>query len=185
MITIVQNDFACIGQIAKHCDLPKLCIAIEEAKMFDLMPLLCNEMYFDVDANWTATTYANLINGGQYVGCNNKQSFHFGLKKVLIYYAYSRYILINGFNDSPNGLVSKTNDFSIPTPLKELQTFSDKYRNMGFDAWQSVQKYLCKNKETFTKFDATNCDCECDCTECKPQTKKHFGIKIKTLSKYD
>jgi hypothetical protein len=180
MITITQADFSFIGQIAKHCDLPKLNIAIEEAKIFDLMPLLCTNLYLDIDTKWLQPTYSLLVNGGQYVGCNEKKDFHLGIKKVLIYYAYSRYILINGFNDTANGMVQKTNEFSIPTPLKELQAYSDKYRNMGFDTWKGVKKYLCKNKDTFTEFD--NSDCQCDCG-CDSKTKKQYSMKARIVSK--
>jgi hypothetical protein len=183
MINIVQSDFNCIGQIAKHCDLPKLCIAIEEAKIFDLNGLLCDEMYLDINENWSVFLYENLINGGEFIGCNDKKSFHLGIKKVLIYYAYSRYILLNGFNDTANGMVQKTNEFSIPTPLKELQAFADKYRNMGFSAWRGVERYLCKNKYIFNKFSSENCKCEC--TECDPHTTKITGFKSQIISKYD
>ena len=39
---INQSDFDCIGQVAKHCDLQKLCVAINEAQDFDLSELFCD-----------------------------------------------------------------------------------------------------------------------------------------------
>jgi hypothetical protein len=181
---ITQNDFNCIGQVAKHCDLTKLCIAIEESQNFDLMPLICPDFYNDLVTNIANPFYNNLWNGGQYIGCNGKTEIHFGLKKVLVYYSYSRYILINAYNDTANGLVQKQNEYSIPTPLKELQAFSDKYRNMGKDAFELTLKYLCKNKDIFTKFESTKCGCECDCNDCKGgETKKQFGIRTYIIEK--
>lgn len=180
---ITQNDFSCIGLIAQHCDLPKLCIAIEEAKIFDIMPLTCDSFFFDIETNLTNVSYQNLWNGGFYLGCNNKQQFNQGLKKAFVFYAYSRYVLINGFNDTAVGMVQKTNEFSIPKPYNEIKAFSDKYRTMGFDAWESVKKYLCTNKDLFINFEAVNCKCEC--TDCDGATKKNYDSTSKIISKYD
>lgn len=179
---ITQQDFNCIGQVAVHCDIPKLCIAIQEAQIFDLLPLLCADFYKDIVDNINNASHSDLWNGSSFIGCNSKTEIHFGLKRVLVYYAYSRYILLNSYNDTPNGLVQKQNEFSIPTPLKEIQAFSDKYRNMAKDAFDLTLKYLCKNKETFTKFDATKCHCSCE--SCNGgTTKKQFGIRTYIIEK--
>lgn len=185
-MNLEQEDFACIAQIARHCDNDKLCIAVDEAWLFDLSPLLC-DFVMDVEDNWDTATepWNTLINGGEYEGCSGHTKRHKGLKTVLVYYAYARYVMLNGFNDSPNGMVQKkTNQFSLPKPMKEVEMFSDKYRSMGYYLWQQVEAYLCLNQDEFTGYDACNCKpCGCNgCCNSKTQARG-YGFNGSNVSK--
>lgn len=188
---LLPEDFECIGNVAKHCDLQKLCIATEEARIFDLIPLFCFDFVADILENWNVTPktegyekYRDLICGGNYTH-DGKTYLNMGLKSVWVYYSYARYLLINQFNDTANGTVTKQNEFSIPTPLKEITDFSNKYRAMGREAFESVQAYLCRNKEDFPKFNDCNCRLDCGCSGACGcgKTKKMTGFKFKTISK--
>lgn len=217
---ISKTDFACIGDVAAHCDTNKLCIAINEAQDFDLAQLFGDE-WVDVlaifdEVNDYQTAYAaylielaaceadpecttppeapvppddydikqNLICGGEFTTCNDKTRLHKGVKNMLVYYSYSRYLIINGMSDTAAGTVKKTNEWSLPTPLKELQNFADKYRNMGYESFKQIQDFLCVSRESFTWFDACNCkSCKCGCG-CGGQTKaKGYGFKSGNISK--
>ena len=157
MALLSRCDFTGIGDIANHCDLNKLNIAINEAADFDMEGLYC-DLWDDIIENWDSTEedWRNLIDGGNYQGCNRTRK-HQGIKRVWAYYAYSRYILINGFNDTPSGMVAKTNQFSIPTPLKELQAYSDKYRNMAKVSYERTNGFLCINSVVFDNFNTYDC----------------------------
>ena|SRR5690554_3043077 len=188
---LTQSDFVGVGQVAKHCDLEKLNQAILEAEDFDLSNLFC-DFWTDIVQDWIFTEDSGipdedwdlLINGGTFEGCNGKEKRMMGVKKVLVYYAYSRYIILNGFNDTPSGMVQKTNEFSMPTPLKELQAYSDKYRNMGLEAYKGVENYLCLNRDIWISFQAENCKrCGCNGTCGKGTTNKGFGFKAGNISK--
>lgn len=188
---ISQSDFACVGLIAKHCDLQKLCIATEEAKTFDIIPLFCFDFVRDILDNWNLQSsdenflkYKNLICGGNY-SANDKLHQNLGFKKVWIYYSYARYLLVNQFNDTANGMVSKENEWSNQIPMADIRDLSNKYRNMGKAAFESLQGYLCANKESFPKFDGCNCALSCGCSgSCNcGKTKKLTGIKFSTVTK--
>ena len=209
---ISQSDFDCVGLVASHCDLKKICIATEESKVFDIIPLFCFDFVNDILENWNIppTTpnpdfidientpdeleeipnpdfekYQKLICGGNYTDNKGRQHFNMGFKKVWIYYAYARYILINQVNDTANGTVRKQNDWSVPTPLKEVNDISNKYRNMGKAAFESVQEFLCQNQVDYPKFDACNCKKQCGCSgKCTcGKTKKMTGFKFSTVRK--
>lgn len=205
---IEQSDFDCVGQVAKHCDLPKLCIAINEAQDWDLEPLFCDFWNNIIQISKEIDDYlnqlkiyeecvenegedcempiepenyelkVNLLCGGSFEGCKGIKS-HKGVKRILTYYSYARYVILNGFNDTPNGLVGKTNDFAIPTPLNELKSFSNKYKDMGYESFKQTKDFLCRNKDVFG-FDS--CDCKpCGCADgcCDSRTKiKSFKSKI-------
>lgn len=189
--SLTQDDFSCIGNVARHCDLSKLCIAVEESKTFDIIPLFCYEFVADVLEKWGLgeddadyEKYTKLINGGDYV-VGSKSYYNIGLKRVWVYYAYARYLLINQFNDTANGTVQKTNEFSIPTSIKEVTDFSNKYRRMGKEAFLSVQGYLCRNSNDFPLFDTCNCKMDCGCSgTCNcGKTKKLTGFKFRKVSR--
>lgn len=184
MINITAQDFNCIGNIAKHCDLPKLCIAIDEAKHFDLVPLFCFDFLNSIiNSEESTPEITTLINGGEFVNCNGKTEYCHGVKRVWVYFAYARYLLINRLNDTPNGVVGKINEWSVPTPIQEVTDFSNKYRRMGKEAFKSVEKYLCTNKEHFPKFNAKTCK-DCGCDDCEDgQTKKLTGVNFTMIKR--
>lgn len=202
-----QSDYNSIGIVATHCDTRKLTIAENEALNFDLKELYCDfwndlvTMWEEViayqialaecEANPECTTpptepdnytyKLNLLNGGTYLNCGGKERRFEGVKKVLAYYSYSRYIILNGFNDTPTGVVHKTNEFSLPTPVKDLQAFADKYRNMGFASFKDTVGYLCANRDYFTWTDCKLCGC--GCSKCSGTIAKGYGLKGRTITK--
>lgn len=184
-ITITQADFIGVGQVATHCDLPKLAIAIEEAVLFDLQPLLCN-LFGAVDANWTQAEgpYADIIAPKSYENCAGFITNHLGLRKVLVYFAYARYLIINPFDDTPNGHVTKSNDFSFAKPLAEIKAFSSKYKNMARTSMEKVDAYILKNSTDYLGYDLSEikgCGCNGSCGT-KSNTRGH-GLRSKTIRK--
>lgn len=187
MLELRPTDFEMVGQVAAHCDVGKLNIAIREAIVFDLEDIFC-DFWRDIEINWKSTerNWRDLIDGSEYLGCNGKVTRHQGVKKAVIYYAYARYLIINGFNDTATGTVQKTNDFSIPKPLKEIQAFSDKYRNMGRRILQGSKNFLCLNREDFEGFNDRECaGCGCDGSCGSGSNTKGFGIKSKNIGRWD
>jgi hypothetical protein len=208
-ISLEQSDFDCVGQIAIHCDLPKLCIAINESRDFDLSNLFCDwssiaDIWEQVQEYQTALaeceadpdcttppvepddydTKLALICGGNYTTCSGKVKKHFGVKRLWVYYAYSRYLLINEFNDSPVGNKTKTNDFSLPKSLKEIELFADKYRTMGYDSYKQTEHFICANKTVFESFNLCDCkSCGCGDENCGFTKAKGYGIRGRNISK--
>lgn len=211
---VQQSDFKCVGDVAVHCDLSKLCIAINEAEEFDLSSLFCDFWPTIVKINTEVSEYKtllaaynkciadeepdcivpnvpenyeiknSLINGGNYTSCNGKTKNHLGVKRILVYYSYARYCIINNFNDTPNGAVSKTNDFSIPKSIKELESFSNKYRTMGFESYKKTLDFICHNKEVFTDTNCLDCEiCGCDCDKCGVTKAKGYGIRGRNITR--
>lgn len=182
---VEQKDFDCVGEVAIHCDPKKLCIAIDEAESFDLANLFC-DFWPDIVEMFKSDERSEveelLIEGGDYEGCNGKTKHHYGIRRILVYYAYARYCLINNFNDTPNGSVSKTNDFSIPKSIKELEYFSEKYRNMGYESFKRTLDFICHNRDSFEGAKCLDCKiCGCGCDACGGTKAKGFGYRSKNI----
>lgn len=212
---VTQKDFKCVGLLAQHCNLEKLDIAIDEAKQFDIISLFCFDFVNDVLENWSKAlkkvdnpdydrtqpesisnpllidnpsfdqNYFNLIFGGTYLDRHSKTQQNLGFLRIWVYYSYARYKLINQYNDTANGTVGKQGEFSFTTPLGEITAFSNKYRAMGKEAYQSLLGYLCLNKVLFPKFDDCNCKNTCGCSgSCScGKTKKITGVKFSTIKR--
>lgn len=214
-ILLEKSDFACVGQLANHCNKEKLCIAISEAQEFDVSKLFCDfwdEILFIWDEinnyhialkSYEACILAggtdcempiipenydlkiNLLCGGTFVSCGEKQRRHLGVKRILVYYSYARYLILNEFNDTVNGNVKKTSDFALQQDQRALKDFADKYRSMGYDSFKKTINFLCVNKSLF-EFNHKDCNKGCGCghDECKGGTKaKGYGFKSTIISK--
>lgn len=207
---IEQSDFDCIGDVAKHCDLKKLCIAINEASDFDMPDMLCDfwaqglAIIEEVKEYQAAVIACEadpecvtppvvpdnydekilLVCSGSFTACNGRVKSQHGLVRAWVYYAYSRYIVLNGFNDTPNGQVQKTNEWSIPKPLKEVQSFADKYRSMAYETLKKVLQYARTEDTIFTELplpEKLSCKCGggCDTSE----GTKGYGSRSRIITK--
>lgn len=191
---IAVADFAGVGLLARHCSLDKLAIAIEQAKQFDLTPLFCYDLIYDALENWeldeinpNKDKYNKLINGCDYVDFNGKRQYNAGIKNVWVNYAYSRYLLINHYNDTASGTVKKDFDFSVGATLAEVKDISNSYKNMGKIAYEGVHSFLCNNQSEYPLFDGCNCTLSCGCSgKCTcGKTKKTTGLNIINIDKYN
>ena len=194
-IFLQPSDFGCVGLITKSCDISKLCIAINESKEFDMEPIFCYDFFDEVLTKWKNLpesdlseedqNYKNLIYGSTYLS-NGKTKKHLGIKKLWTYYAYAKYVVINAHNDSPNGLTTKQNDWSMPVPLKEINSISARYSNMAKETLLNIKEYLCLNKEKFSKFDDCECRLQCGCTgacSCDGKPKRISGFKFRSVGR--
>ena len=169
------DDFK-IVEIAQHCDWDKLNIAIDDALKFDL-PGITEEYYglildaFNKEVNKVSSEFSDnfstdfdtddLINGTNYK-CGNRTINFLGLKDMLVYYSYANYLMNSTMNDSGIGFVKKTDQFSVPTPLKDIKEFVNSYRNRGYAIFKQLKKYVCHIPELANEYNLSlNCDCGC------------------------
>lgn len=199
-MNLLPQQYNCIGILAKHCDLSKLCVAENEASNFDLAELFCDfwieieqidtevKAYDDTPepkptppVNYTEKKI--LLDGGTYTDCGGKLRPFEGIYKTMAYYSYARYVMLNGFNDTATGLVQKTNEFSIPIDQKALNNFSDKYRNMGLISFERTQRYICKNIDIFDYSHCPKDKCGCGSDKCGGTKAKGYGFKSRNVNR--
>lgn len=208
-----QLDYKGIGVVAFHCDKSKLEVAENHALQYDLSQLYCSfwgdivEIWDEINTFEAALAACaadpgcivpptppenyilklGLINGGTYVNCAGKTRTQTGVRTVLVNYSYARYVILNGFNDTSTGVVSKTDPFTIPKTIKELEQFADMYRNMGKITFENTLHFLCANKNTFGFFNTGECDYNCGCgcnnNDCGGTQAKGYGLKSSNIRK--
>lgn len=199
-MNLLPQQYNCIGILAMHCDLSKLCVAENEASNFDLAELFCDFWVEIEQINTEIIAYDNseepkppipdnytekkaLLDGGNYTDCGGKLRPFEGIYKIMAYYSYARYVMLNGFNDTSTGLVQKTNEFSIPIDQKALNNFADKYRNMGLISFERTQRYICQNTNIFDYTHCTKDKCGCGSDKCGGTKAKGYGFRSSNVNK--
>lgn len=110
VLLIDIDDIRNFKGISKNTDIPKkLEPHIQDAQLFDLKGVLGNEMYWDLVADLGASPalqkYANLWNEATWTFSGHTYK-HLGLKSVLCFWAYARYMAENNETDSALGLIN-------------------------------------------------------------------------------
>ena len=118
---------------------------ITEAQRFDLLPILGQELYWDLINDFTASPslveYGDLFNGSEYT-ISGKTFKHEGLKPALIYFTYARYRMNANEEETAGGLVTKNNPYSEPASEKTIARRVDQARSAAFAYMEPVIKFL-------------------------------------------
>lgn len=104
----------------------KLNFCIDEAQKYDVAPFLGDTLYILMEADFSTGSpqfseqkYSDLFNGCDYTYAQRTHR-HGGIKAMLIYYAFSRYVSNSNVNHTAFGLVDKINDHSTGVSKETL-----------------------------------------------------------------
>lgn len=154
---IVKADFAPHVQLAEHMEYDRFMEPhVLNAQLYDLRPVLGDPLYVDLVKNRASSPYTALIAGGEYT-YNGKTYFFQGLKKVLAHFAYSRYCIRNGVQDTASGLVRKKNEFSDAIDVKESSRESEYHKQLAVAALNDVMDYIRRNIASFPLYSSSDC----------------------------
>lgn len=200
-LLIQKEDFDCIGQVSKHCNWDQLSIFIREQQNLSLLPKVGQCVYdklLKYCEGWCLGTNNSVVEaqvlkhlfiGGRYTACDGTSKVHFGLKRMLVHWAYGAYVYRHGLIDTPFGVVQKVNQDSIPADLKYLEKINVEQRNNAEYYWQLTRDYLCSVRDSEILADCNICDCisDCLCNTCtgKGMTKQRRGMRFSNVSKFD
>jgi hypothetical protein len=142
-LLITRSDIAKYKQISKTPHDDKLNEQILDAQMLDIAPLLGERLYNKL-LNKT-DSYTDLLEGVTYV--HDSENYQcYGLKMVICYYAYARYIMFSSVIDTPFSVVEKLNDNSRPVEAAAKKTIYNLNREAANQIWSNVSNYLTRTK---------------------------------------
>lgn len=124
---------------------------ILEAQEFSIRPFLSDEFYEElitqIKSGTPSAEYDDLFNGSKWVS-GSKTYTNPGLKVVLVYYAYSRYLNRANTNSTAFGMVEKNNPDSTPITDKRLGSLISQAES-GAQAYENrVKEFLdCNSKD--------------------------------------
>ncbi len=155
MRLITKSDIIEIRQISKSVTENVINNFIDEAQLLDLKPLLGEALYQGIMLN--VSNYQELLNETSYT-YNGTETTSCGLKRVLIFYAYARYIMNGSVTDTPFGMVEKLFQDGKNTERiskKELYKYN---QQMAYQYWQEVERYLNRNQDSYPLWKNGSCE---------------------------
>lgn len=149
-LLVTIEDFSQFRAITANLDsIKRLDPYIQEAQILDLKPLLGSALYWDFMKNETEDKYALLINGKEYTDPSGRPEYMPGVKPIVCYFAYARFVMANNVTSTPFGMVNKKNDYSDQVQEKTLARLAQEARSTATAYWEEVRKYLDYNRSTY------------------------------------
>lgn len=130
---------------------------IIEAQQFDLKKLMGSAFYLEFVNDYAESpslpVYSDLYNGSEFT-CGGKTYRHEGIKTVLAYLVYARYILNSNIEQTAFGTVKKITEESTHVDEKTITRLYDQAYNGAMGYWSDVEKFL--NEQNYDLWNCTN-----------------------------
>lgn len=141
---VTRSDMARYKQMAKTTHDEKLNEQILDAQLLDIQPLIGESLFNKIIA--APQAYADLLEGGiyEYEGISYT---NYGLKMVLAYYTYARYVMFSSAIDTPFSVVEKLSDNSRPAESLARKTLYTLNREAAVQIWGNVKNYLIRTQQ--------------------------------------
>jgi len=118
---------------------------ITEAQNFDLKTQMGDAFFQDVVTNPGEPDNVVLLDGAIYKDDDGNDVEFTGIKAVLVYFAYGRYINGKNAQDTPHGFVNKTGENSAKIDAIEVSRQSKQAQAGAFALWRDVITFLNSN----------------------------------------
>lgn len=111
-----------------------------EVEELDVDLLLGSRMYQEIRDN--LSSYADLLDGSEFTDCTDTTIKHKGLRYVIAYLNYAKYIGCSYVNDTWTGLTQKTRQDSERLTSGDIKRLQQENRQIGFNAFLLVKDYI-------------------------------------------
>lgn len=160
---ITRSDIARYKQLSKTPHDDKLNEQIIDAQLLDVQPLISESLFHKIMA--APSAYGDLMDGGIYEHDGISYT-NYGLKMVLAYFTYARYIMFSSAIDTPFSIVEKLGDKSRPVEPSAKKTIYTLNREAAHQVWDNVRNYLTRTAQP-------------DFKACRPQLQ---GIRFSKIT---
>jgi hypothetical protein len=156
-LLITRDDFATNNRIisSSNYNVTALNQHISDAQFIDVQKLLGLDFYNEIVRNPTSTVNATLLNGGDYTYKGTTYT-NVGLKSVIVFYAYARYVMFGSQTDTPFGFVQKEGQNSTQIDSGQKKITAKMNQQTAFVYWENVRLFLDRNITDYTLWD-DNC----------------------------
>ena len=121
----------------------------EEVQVKDLQDLLGYEFYQDIIQNPAEEWNAKLIAGGTFTDTAGETRTYAGLKFVLSYFFYARYIAQSDEKDTFTGMRRQNISDSEPLSTGRIKTRVNENRQIAYSYWKECELFIIKNVSHF------------------------------------
>jgi len=125
---------------------------VEETELRDLCGIALLQ---DLQTNPSSTNNTKLLNGSEFEDCDGNTIKFKGIRFVLAYMNYSRYITTSYINDTFTGLVQKNRDEASRIDEGTVRRIQTENRKLALAEWSLVERYLNENCDIYTLWKST------------------------------
>lgn len=149
-----RNDVSKYKQISQTVYDDVFDAIVLETQIQDIAELLGERLFNDILQN--PNSYTDLLDGGTYT-YKSVTYINYGLRAVISYYFYARYMMFGSVIDTPFSAIEKLEGAeSRPVSDKTKRDLYQLNRDSAFAIWKSVENYLIRTENALYE----NCDCE-------------------------
>jgi len=140
--------------VSTNIDQQSFDTAILDAQRLDFRPIIGGAFYLDILNNAfvspVPTAYDNLLNGTDYTDTNGDTIRYFGVKIMLVNFAFAR--LMENMNNfyTRAGAKYKLSNSSEVIKTQDLQSWINTARSQAIAYQEDMLNYLCENEDTYT-----------------------------------
>lgn len=128
----------------------------EETQALDLLKLLGFYFYQDLIQNPTENKYTAILNSGTWTSSDGNTYQYKGLKYVLAYFFYARYLDSTGFEDTFSGMKIMNNPESKDLSNGDIKNTIREARQLAFKYWEELEMFLRENTSTYEFYKCDN-----------------------------
>lgn len=140
-----------------------------EVENYELRDLLGTPLLQDLQQNASTAINVKLLDGTSFVNCDGNTIYHKGIRYVLAYLVYSRYISESFISDTFTGFVQKTREDAELLSDGRLKQLQEQARKIAMGEWQIIKEYLNLNSTDYPLWISTGSK--------KPFTPRFTGIR--------
>lgn len=149
---ISKSDFETYKALSANLNVEKQLLPnVIDAQQMDLKPLVGSAFYLSIYNEVTTgfSLYQELWEGSTWTASDGRTYRHEGLKTVLIYFAYYRYVMNSSQNETAFGIVQKLEQYSQQVSEKTIQRKIDNARSAALSYWNDVEWFLNSNFQDY------------------------------------
>lgn len=123
---------------------------VEEVELRDLLGV---ELLQDIQANPTNASNIKLLDPHTFVNCRGNSVQHKGLRYVIAYFNYARYVGSSHINDTFTGFVTKNREEATSITSGDINRLQIENRKSSLREWELIKEYLDLNAEDYPLWD--------------------------------
>lgn len=121
----------------------------EEVENKELRNLLGVALFQDVQANPTTDENVVLLDGGSYEDCNGNTITFKGLRYVLAYFNWSKYVAESFVSDTFTGMVRKQRTEAENLTSGDIKRLQIDAREIALQEWELIRNFLNENESDY------------------------------------
>lgn len=119
----------------------------------ELFKMLGAPMITAIKANLTSERFVNILSPKTFTNCYDNEVTHEGLRYVLAYLIYSRYIGQSSVKDTYSGMVKQNRNETEHVSFGHIQSLQQDAKNIAVSQFEIIKSYIEENKDDYPEFE--------------------------------